>query len=525
MNARSWIASSLLLLVVIVLLRAQGLWLGPVDIDETDYLTIARMMREGAVLYADATEKKPPLAYLFYYPFTPLGWVMWPVQLGAIAWLWATSLVARRVAVEQLGRADAGVVAAWGTVLVSASNVLSVNLELLANLPVALALFAHVRAERTRRVRWDLAAGVFAGLAAGFKHQAGIVLAAIGLAIAIAALARTSSDARSWWLRLSALAAGFAIPGGLMLGWFVHIGHLDAFLEWNLDRNFVYIGDGEAPIARRYRRIVECITLYAAVAAPLFWLFGARALGDLRTSRLATLAPGRLAAVLLLWLTWIPVSLGGRFYNHYFLHFAVPLALVAAPALTELWDRRAALTSRARRLWIAALVVPVVVFQLISVGRALVRHFPSQEPRMLELSTWLRTHTRPDERLFAWGHFTPIYYYAQRLPGTRYLNTTVHIGDLDPGQIQRGADLTPLHSARDVERTLADLEANRPAIVVDTAPADIHHWSLVPLPSFPRLAAYVHENYDLVARPGGAAVYRRRASPPSREDDQRHSQR
>ena len=76
MDRRSLLASSTLLLAVIVLLRLQGLFHGPVDVDETDLSTIAQMVRDGAVLYADVAEKKPPLGYLFYVPFAPLGWAL-----------------------------------------------------------------------------------------------------------------------------------------------------------------------------------------------------------------------------------------------------------------------------------------------------------------------------------------------------------------------------------------------------------------------------------------------------------------
>jgi hypothetical protein len=58
--------------------------------------------------------------------------------------------------------------------------------------------------------------------------------------------------------------------------------------------------------------------------------------------------------------------------------------------------------------------------------------------------------------------------------------------------------------------TLRDLEANRPGWVMDTAPADIHHWSRVPLEKFPSLRAYIDAHYSEVASPAGARVYRRR---------------
>ena len=135
---------------------------------------------------------------------------------------------------------------------------------------------------------------------------------------------------------------------------------------------------------------------------------------------------------------------------------------------------------------------------------------PAQEARTRELGAWLRTHTSAEDRLFVWGHYTTIYVLADRLPGTRYYATSVHVGDFDPHHLPEGFDLTPYVSPRDVDLTLGDLEANRPAYVIDTAPADIHDWHRVPLELVPALRRYVDEHYALVATPGGAAVYRRR---------------
>ncbi|MFN2546058.1 MAG: hypothetical protein ABR567_01355, partial [Myxococcales bacterium] len=99
-----------------------------------------------------------------------------------------------------------------------------------------------------------------------------------------------------------------------------------------------------------------------------------------------------------------------------------------------------------------------------------------------------------------------------RLPGTRYPNCSLHMGHFDPLHLPDGFHPEEYRSAPDVQATLADLETRRPALVVDTAPADIHGWSKVPLSAFPELRSYIEEHYEEVGRPGGAIVYRRRTS-------------
>jgi hypothetical protein len=126
----------------------------------------------------------------------------------------------------------------------------------------------------------------------------------------------------------------------------------------------------------------------------------------------------------------------------------------------------------------------------------------------------LRAHTPLEAKLFVWGHFTPIYYLAERGMGTRYYNTSTHVGDFDPAHLPPGFDLSPHRSHRDIQATVQDLEVRRPEYVVDTAPADIHAWSRVPLAVVPEIASYVSSRYEEVARPAGAIVYRRRDAAP-----------
>ena len=84
----------------------------------------------------------------------------------------------------------------------------------------------------------------------------------------------------------------------------------------------------------------------------------------------------------------------------------------------------------------------------------LLDRYPARDPSTVVLSDWLRENTRPDEKLLVWGHQTPIYYLSQRLPGTRYYNTSVHMGDFDPGSLY-GAFDPPAHQSQiDLDNTL-----------------------------------------------------------------------
>jgi hypothetical protein len=485
-------------LLPIVAVRAAGFVFGAVNLDECDFLVTGRMLIDGAVPYVGFVEKKPPLAYLFYAPAAWSDLRMWPMQLLAIGWVFATCFVVARVAREWTGREDGGLVAGWLACLAQVACMPAVNLETLLNLPAAAALLLYLRAVRSGRLAHALGAGLCLGIATLFKHQAGILLVALTAALALARPRRATGIA-------ALLIGGFAVPWAATAAVFAGLGHLDAFFEWNVARNFYY---GAHTAGGAVARCLGGLAIGIALAAPLHWALAVKESAHAIRSRARDAM--QVALVLALWLTFLPVSLGGRFYDHYFIQFAPIVSLLATPAALRLLDGWPALSTTRRRLVLGAAALPIVVWLGVVWGSGVVGRFPLQDRGSRELARWLDANTSPQDRLFVWGHFTPIYVLARRLPGTRYYNTSVHIGDFDPGELPDGFDLSPYVSQRDVEQTLRDLEMNRPVYFVDTAPADIHEWHRVPLALVPPLKRYVDEHYALVARPAGALVYRRR---------------
>jgi 4-amino-4-deoxy-L-arabinose transferase-like glycosyltransferase len=488
------LSSGLWLLLGLALLRAPGFVFGVLDIDESDLVVMGRMIGKGALPYLDFVEKKPLFLYLFYVPGSIFGFEIWPTQLLGLLWVFATCVLVGRAAREWTGRRDVGIAAAWLAALASSCNVLSVNAELLLNLPAAAALFFFVRAEKRGGWRSDLFAGLCIAGATLFKHQAGILLVAMALAL----VWRRSGG---WLSRLAALFGGFCLPWAAVAGLYAARGELSAFYEWNVARNLFYSSYGAGSA---WERFAMGLLLYVVAATPLLWFYATRETlrgrGD----------PVRFGLVLLLWLTWIPIALGGRFYAHYYLQFIPPLALLAAPGLADAAAGWKGLRTRARVGIAAALAIPLCAYLVFGFARGALGRYPAQEPKTIELARFLREKTAPTERLFVWGDFTPIYYLAERLPGTRYLNTAVHMGDFDPGHLPAGFDLRPFKSERDIAATLRDLDEKRPEIAVNTAPADIHHWGKVPLEQFPEIAGYLARHYEPIGTAGGAKVYRRR---------------
>lgn len=496
------LAASAALLAAIALVRSPGLLFGVLNVDETDFLLIARKILAGGLPYVDAVETKPPLVYLLYLPGALAGVRMWPMQLLGIGWVFATLWVLKSTADLWTGRSEVGWAAAWLGLLAYCCDVPAVNTELFLNLPVAAALFFFVRAQqRSRSVDW-LYCGLCAGLATLFKHQAGILVLALVAAqlwFQIADLGTHRAPARDF-LRIAWMGTGFVLPWAAALSFYAVRGELSAFWEWNLVRNLSYATNGAT--GDRLIRAAKAIGVCVIGGTPLPWLLSLSPTPG-RSDRI------RRTLALLLALTWIPVCLGGRFYEHYFLQFVPPLALLGA-------ERAAAVVKNWRtfpRLGQVALssvaLIPPIALLVVGVSFGLRNYYPTQDQRVVALARWLDANSQPMDKLFVWGHFSPIYYLSGREPGTRYLSTSVHMGNFDPHHLPNDFDAAAHRSAVDVKRTLRDLEANKPPWIVDTAPADIHDWAKIPLSKFPELERYVTSKYELVAHPGGTAVYRR----------------
>jgi Dolichyl-phosphate-mannose-protein mannosyltransferase len=493
------------LLLTLVVLRAPSAFVPLVNLDECDFWLFGRMMREHAVPYVGVADIKPPLTYVVFLLADLTGLPRtWSVPLLGAGAVLATALLLCATARRWSGEARVGWAAAWLALVAGLCESPSTNAEILMNVPAAGALYLFLRAEQDRQLRWDVLSGVAAGMATLFKCQGGILLVALGMAASVPALRRAAPGGRLRPLaRGACMALGFAAPWAATVGLFAVSGHLDGFLDWVVRRNLFQISTARV---FSLANVLPSIAAALGAAAFAWWM----ALGQVRRSIDGF---GR-ALTSLLALTWLSVAIGGRFYEHYFLQFVPPLALLGAPGLVRLvedWD----VLSRVRRgVSVALALLPPLGYLAFVAVRGMVGGYPGQDPKAAAVAAWLAANTAPTDRVFMWGDYSAIYCLADRLPGTRYMRTAPHVGDFDPLHLPPGFDFTPYRSRRDIAFTLQDLDANRPEIVLDTSPADIHRWSLFPLDRVDELRRYVDAHYQRVASPAGAAVYRLRERAP-----------
>jgi hypothetical protein len=486
-----------------LLARGLSLSIPIIDKDEACYMVGAKEMLSGRLLYVDFADQHPPGAYLFYAAAERLtGLGMLGVRLLAI--LLVVPLTA--LAASAFFRHDRrGLVAGLLYIVFGAAfmghDMLSVNCEILMALPLAWA--AVLLREEGWATRWPHAAGagLLTGIAVVVKYQSALWGPAFALAILIAAVRRRALRSLSGrWL---ALAAGFAVP--LLATWAAYAarGASREFLYWNLTYNVEYAAN---PIEPRevWGKACSYLAPFLLVTAPLWWAWIISRRKERREHR------SRLAALLVLFS--IPaVFVGFRFYPHYFFQLYWPLAVGAAPFTADL------LAWPLRRAGIVAALYPALLwsgFTAATAEKYLRRDGAMEEtkPVFRDVAAYLRADScYAGANLFSWG-YSPIFYYESGLPvASRFIMVQTGITGYVSGNARShtpafDADRYILPTHWDL--LMQDLARNRPTYFLDTSPARIRHWDRYPVEKFPRLAAFVSENYERIAVVDEVVIYR-----------------
>ncbi len=548
---RAWYRSAALagaffaaLFLLLVWLRAPHPDLPIRDVDEAVSALIAASWLEGGVPYRDAIDQRGPVTYLIYaavFAATSahdMAAVRWALLLLILASCWVVFRLGRRLRPGGAGAA-VGYLAAF-LVAVSSftyrrSQMLAFHTEWPLMLFAALAMLLVWRGLRRDGSggggRRDLiAAG--ACFAAGFlAKQPGIFDAgAAALFVLLWQHRRGVLWSADTLRKAAALAAGFFAVLGATAAYFAAVGAFGDFVfyfwTYNVEHYTAVVPWSERLAAldpfdhgRHYLTANPLLLVGSAVS------IAAAAAGWIRRRR----TDGRLLVALWFLFGYFGASYSGRNFGHYFIQIIAPACLLAAwagvdfwralaPRL-ERWRGRADLAAAGRAALAAALVVglayPLVRFGGEIAGLTLWddRSAPPERARLLEA---IRKRTAPGEAIFVWGYYPELYVLAPRRPASRYSNTNYLTGMLPWENHQPGVDTSAHVVPGAWDLLIAELEAARPPLVVDTAAGDHRYYAKYPIAAFPRLQGFLDRGYvfDGVVDDGRgrpvAALWRRR---------------
>ena len=453
------------------------------DGDEAIYGSIAALMNMGGGLYgAGGVDNKPPGVFWVYaLIFRVFGeYQMTAVHAAGFIAMAATCVVIFFIARDVAG-SRAGLFAAllYG-VLTAAGNprLLASNTEIFMMLPLSASVLLMLR----RRWFWTGVALVAAG---AFRQSAAVNVLLVALALFW--LEPRESRWRAAGLFGGGMAAGLAAGAGLI----VVTGSLGGFWRWTIQTLVGYASNSWAPsyVWSRARDSIVPFVIDMAVV----WIAAAALV-----TRWRTLSPRVRLMVVWLGLAMLGSLAGGHLSWHYFIQAMGPLAVLAALAFDEFRLSRAVAAAA-----VAGIAIPAAAWWAFDVGAdPLTYDFTPPGPQHQAVAAYIAAHTSPADRVFVWGDWPALYVESDRAMASRF-----------PGFLRgfdRGSGLPPKNwdTSPDVWPLLrSDLDANPPALIVDTAAGDWSDFAPYPMDSY--IGDIVGFGYHKVATIDGVVIYAR----------------
>ena len=308
-------------------------------------------------------------------------------------------------------------------------------------------------------------------------------LVGVWLAIGLVTLFRARRNAV---IPLALVATGALLPVAIVVAWAAARGVLDEMVDQVLVYNRIYASF--APFSDRVAAILSGLRLTLpsglAVVAIGAWLYA------MLTRRFgATL----LGVALIAFPLEVALSAQGRGYHYYFIAWLPAMAILAAFAVSEI------LRIVPRRLAWPALSLGVLAMSVLP-GLLVTRlALTTTEERVGSAAAYVAANTKTDDTVLGWGAHTEVLFLAGRRSPTRYVYQYAALSTRGYG--------TPAR----IRELLADLERERPALILDAAsesfvtpPLDVagfRGWSspepqYAVLPELLSVIEYIVANYD-----------------------------
>ncbi len=453
----------------------------PLERDEGMYGYMGQRILAGEVPYRDIFDHKPPAVYYinaFIIKF--FGSATTIIRTFAAAYSLFTTLALFGIGYLLFG-AGGGLLAALiyaffsGTPMIQGT---SSNTETFMVLPMCLALWCFLLANRKKNLWWLFASGLFSGLAVMMKQVAFMNF----LVLAGAAFFMTSrpQDLKTSRLKnVIVIIGGFLIVPVFFLAYFFMNHALPDFIKCVFLINKTYLQSSPVPfffLDPRYG--LSSIWNLIKFENGFLWLFSAVALALVFITR----RDGDFMLVAF-WaiFSFVGVATGTLFFGHYYIHLIPGLSLLSALALVNLRD---AFGRTVRNLiWLLAAVF------IISGSIALRPFYFQYNPHVISImkqstsdfvvaeivARELKKIMAPDDQVFVWAAEPEVYFYLGKKAPGKYLyyyywmKRTAEFGEYVPDTILR------------------DLQKLKPRFVVRG------NYN----PPAPRLAEWIMKNYNL----------------------------
>jgi hypothetical protein len=520
----NWKTGTLSVILLIILSRLPLLWESYFHADEALFALSAKVWMQGGIPYVHWFETKPLGVYCFY---AFASWLsrslpdinMLSVHLFYFLWTgltaWGIGSITSRLGPQTTTKKQmitAGWLSAIFFILFSSfwdPSITSVSIEVVLLLPLVLSIAILPSDAESQKIWRSFLSGVFASAAFLCKQQAGIMFPIILIYFGFI-LWRSSSGWR--FSKVVAHSASFLlglIPlSALMIGYLIHAGSWDGFYYWNILYNSIYINQGNTA-GDLFTKILTQVLRHIASTA-LLWFLAVDLLLINRRMRSKHSSYEWLVWVWLV-LSIIPVCVGKRFEDHYFLFMIPALSILSAYALTQWSPER---LHRWRTALLVALILPSfgsVVTRIFAVP--LTRKFGGEDMNVYRpYGEYLREKTKPGDRILVWGCAPAVYLFADRPPASRFHRTDILAGRLAGIDIPDNQDVDVLkyQVPEAWEMFFDDMKQFPPVYIMDTGPTGHHDFLRYQMTRYPRLMEFVKKHYVQEPSFMNATMYRRK---------------
>ena len=346
---RPYMLVLLMAALVLTWILRMNFWGQPFEMDEGAYGYMGWGMLNGLVPYKDMYDQKPPgifvLNSLIFLLFEPTA-----LNVKIFASIYSLgSVLAVFVVTQKLAGREEGCLAALLYALFSCGPHIEgggVNSEVFMVLPYTLAAYFLLRLLETGRRKNYLYCGFWTSVACTLKQVALVNFLWLASYLAIRMWQR-----RQWDTVFRVLADGFLVVIGAVIPWVPFLLYfygkdvLGNFYFWLVSFNFQYMAEG--PRGLPYLSLFVARMISVLSENGFLWLAALAGIGcswplirgKVETSEQETELRQQTAWVLMaLWpiFSFIGVTLGKRFFPHYFIQLIPPLAVLGGVGLMDL---------------------------------------------------------------------------------------------------------------------------------------------------------------------------------------------
>ena len=396
--------------------------------DEGIYLTLGQAIRKGLVLYKDIHDNKPPLLYLLAALAGSFSYYR------AILFFWSlvTIYFFYKLCLLLFKNKTAQILSTFVFAILTSIHTFEGNVGNAENFMILPTLGGFYLLLKTKKWQHYFFAGILFSLATLFKVPAAFDFIA---ALFFSLILFTSQKQKKYSLFIvhySLFICGFLIPILATFAYYASKNAFNYYLSAAFSQNLPYLASWNSDKPKVASFPFSLIIRAILLGGVLIFIF---------------LYQKKLSSTVKLILTWFPFTLfaallSSRPYPHYLLQTIPPLAFswglvtsrIKEKIIPLFFSLLLAFSFFWFKFWHYPNIPYYINFYQFIIGQKgkeeYFKYFGKQTKFLYQTAQYLKSQTKPEERIFIWGNQPSIYALASRLPAGRY-TVAYHIVDFN----------------------------------------------------------------------------------------------